>query len=183
MSDSVKMGIKLLLITAVATFALALTQMVTQEPILAQRENSANEARKAVLPEAQEFRSLDFSNDEYPDIIEITEGISGDSTVGYTFRMKSRGYGGDIIIIAGIGTDETVKGIRVVQHSETPGLGARSQEPAFQDQFAGLSAGSEIQSSDIQAITGATITSKAVTKAVNTAIGYYRDEIAGGGNQ
>lgn len=180
MSETIKVGLKLLLITAIATFALALTQMVTKEPIQAQVENAAIEARQAVLPGAEEFKALEVSNVEYPSILEVHEGLAGGETVGYTFKLTGKGFGGNLEIIAGINAKGTLEGVRILRHSETPGLGAESQKPAFYEQFSGKSASEPLGDKDINAITGATITSKAVTNTVNAAIEYFNTELGGG---
>lgn len=184
MSDVIKMGLKLLLITAIATFALAFTQIITEAPIQEQIEKASKEARMLVLADATEFRVLETSTEENPDIIELYEGLANGEVVGYTFKVTSRGYGGKLEVNVGISVNGTVDGIRVGQHKETPGLGAKATEPDFQDQFSGKSADSQLSDDDISAISGATVTSKAVTRAVNTAIAYYQAElITGGDNQ
>jgi electron transport complex protein RnfG len=180
MSETIKVGIKLLLITVIATFALALTQMVTKEPIRAQIENAAVEARQAVLADAEEFKALEVSNSEYPSILEVHEGLADGKTVGYTFKLAGKGFGGTLEIIAGINAEGTLEGVRILRHSETPGLGAESQKPAFYEQYTGKSASEPLGDGDINAITGATITSKAVTGTVNAAIEYYNAELGGG---
>ena len=180
MSETVKVGFKLLLITAIATFALALTQMVTEEPIRAQVENAATEARQAVLADAGEFKALEVPSGRYPAILEVHEGLAGGKTVGYTFKLTGKGYGGSFEIIAGIRTDGEIEGIRILRHSETPGLGAESQKPEFYEQFSGKSASGPLAANDISAITGATVTTNAVTDAVNIAIEYFNTELGGG---
>ena len=70
MSDTLRLGLKLLLITAIATFALALTQMITEEPIKVQAEKIGNETRATVLDGAEEFVPLETDNNKYPNIIE-----------------------------------------------------------------------------------------------------------------
>jgi electron transport complex protein RnfG len=181
MSETVRVGIKLLLITAIATFALALTQMVTEGPIKAQAENAAIEARQAVLADAEEFRALEISNGQYPSILELHEGLAGGKIAGYTFKLTGKGFGGSLEIIAGINAKGTLEGIRILRHKETPGLGAEAQKPDFYEQFSGKPVSEPLGDKDIDAITGATITSKAVTNTVNSAIEYFNAELGGGG--
>lgn len=183
MSDMIKIGLKLLLITAVATFALAFTNMITLGPINDQIAKASNEARTNVLSEAKEFDKLDVA-DQYPNIVELHKGTNDGVTAGYTFKVKNKGYGGDLETIVGISSDGKVEGVRIGQHKETPGLGAKALEPAFQNQFNGKTVEKTLAvKTDIQAISGATITSKAVTDAVNTAIEYFNAELLTGGDK
>ena len=180
MSETVRIGLKLFLITAIATLALAWTHMITDEPIRAQVEKTATEARQAVLPEAGEFQPMKVSSDKYPSVLEACKGLDGGKTVGYTFKLTGKGYGGELEIIAGIRTDGKLEGIRILQNSETPGLGAESQKPEFYEQYSGKSASNPVEEGDISAITGATVTTNAVTNTVNTAIKYFDTELGGG---
>ncbi len=181
MPETVRIGLKLFLITAIATLALAWTHMITDVPIRAQVEKAATEARQAVLPDAGEFQQMKVSSSgQYPSILEAYKGLDGSQTVGYTFKLSGKGYGGDLEIIAGIRTNGKLAGIRILQNSETPGLGAESQKPEFYEQYSGKSASKPLENEDISAITGATVTTHAVTNTVNTAIKYFNTELGGG---
>lgn len=182
MPDALKMGWKLLLITAIATFALAFTQMVTEEPIKVQAEKANNEARAVVLEGTEEFVPLEISEETYPNILEAHEGLVNGNTRGYTLKATNGGYGGQIVVIVGIDLEGTISGVRIAQHTETPGLGAKAQEPAFYEQYYGKSGSGNLANDDIHAITGATVTSNAVTGAVNHAIDYYLAELVPGGD-
>ena len=97
--------------------------------------------------------------------------------MGYTFKIAPKGYGGEIELTVGISFEGKVTGLTVGTNSETPGLGAKAQsDKNWITQFAGQPAdGSLAVSKDggtINAITGATITSRAVTDGVNTAAAY-----------
>jgi len=182
MRETFKMGIKLFLITAIAAFALALTQIITEEPIKVQAEKLSDETRASVLASAEEFESMEFDNESYPNILEIHKGLKDGETVGYVIKTANNGYGGLIEVIVGIDSKGTVTGVRISEHSETPGLGAKAQEPKFYEQYKGKSAGSSLANNEINAITGATVTSNAVTGAVNFAIEYYTAELVSGGD-
>ncbi|MBM7581734.1 electron transport complex protein RnfG [Caldicoprobacter guelmensis] len=192
MSEGVKMSIKLFIITAVAALALSVTYAVTEEPIRLQNEQASMEARKAVLPDAQEFLPVDISEykDEYPDVIEVYQGKSGDDVVGYIFRVVSKGYGGNVELFVGIdGKENRIESVSIISHKETPGLGAKATESDFLSQYTGKSADSSLvvvrgratQDTQVEAITGATITSKAVTQGVNSALEFYGRVLKDGG--
>jgi len=183
MGETMKLGLKLLVITMVASFALALTQMITEEPIRVQAVKAENEARAVVLEGAEEFEAVEVPSETYPNILEVHKGFKNGELIGYTIKATSRGYGGQLTVIAGIDAGGNISGVRVAQHSETPGLGARVLEPSFYEQFTGKSAAAQLGSDSISAISGATVSSKAVTSAVNAAIELYKAELeTGGGN-
>ena len=112
----------------------------------------------------------------------IYRAHSGDGDLlGYAVRVVTTGYGGEIQLLVGISPDnESVLGIQVVEHIETPGLGGRITEPAFSEQFEGLDATREIEyvknaepdkaANEIAAISGATISSSAVVSGMNDAL-------------
>ena len=101
---------------------------------------------------------------------------------GYVVTVTDKeGYGGDIKITVGITADGTINGISILSITETAGLGMRATEPAFYEQYQGKQAEKFVVSKDggdgepIDALSGATITSRAVTGAVNAALGYYQN--------
>ena len=184
MLDNLLTGLKLLLITVIATFALAVTQMITEEPIRIQAQKASDEARAVVLKNVEEFVSLEVPEGSYPNIIEAHKGLIGNNVIGYTFKTISRGYHGDIIIIVGIDDNGRLSGVRIAQQTETPGLGARVAEPRFYEQYSGKSTENPIDGNALSAVSGATVSSNAVTNAVNYAVDYYQAELtSGGGNQ
>lgn len=197
MPDIVKMGLKLFIITVIAALGLSLTNLATAGPIEEQKINAANEMRRAVLPEADSFESVEVVSEysdqnKLPYIYELYAGKSGDEIVGYTFRILSKGYGGDIEIIVGINAEGKIEAVQIGELQETPGLGAKAAEESFTNQYSGKSVekplevvkGKASSSEQIEAISGATITSRAVTEGVNTAIEYYNNVLkAGGGAQ
>lgn len=187
MRDAINLGGRLLLITLIAGLLLGLTDAVTREPIKAQVELEANEARQAVLPEAESFEAVDARQLDTP-ADEVFAGMAGGDIVGYTVKLASSGYGGDIVMTVGVKADGTIGGVRINSHSETPGLGAKAQEDAFIGQYSGKAADQPLNvvktpaqdPGDIQAITGATITTRAVTDGVNQAVQLCKTLMEGG---
>lgn len=189
MKDIAKLGAVLFAICAVAALALGATNQITA-PVIEQRNIQANnESRQKVLPEAKDFKEVDANvyKDASVDpgiIAEVYEGTNGSDTVGYTIKTLPKGYGGEIELIVGVSKDGKVTGITIGSLSETPGLGSKATEPAFQDQFKGKEAkelnlvkGNASGEDEIQAISGATITSTAVTKGVNAAIEVFNSAL------
>lgn len=193
-STILKDAIALFLITLIAGLALGFVNELTAGPIQARKDQQKAEAYGAVFTTADSF--VDEDN-KYADVEETSAdiltkaGISGvtinevldakkgSDQAGYVMSVTcSEGFGGNIKISVGVASDGTVQGMEVLESSETAGLGSKAGDPEFKDQFKGKQADSlEVtkdspSDSQIQAISGATITSNAVTKAVNAAI-YY----------
>ncbi|WP_035288893.1 RnfABCDGE type electron transport complex subunit G [Clostridium sp. KNHs214] len=186
--SSLKLGILLLVITAFAGLILGCAYTVTKEPIAVQADKTNKEAMQELLTNSDTFKKKDVKLTE--NIVEVNEALKNGKTVGYAMKLNTKGYGGNIELMVGISTDGKVQGIKVLSQSETPGLGANSQKPAFYGQYKGKSIEKELQvtkassakDNEIQAITGATITSKAITRGVNDAVNFYKNNLKGGNN-
>lgn len=187
--DMFKLGLNLLIISAVAALLLALTNSVTASTIAQRNEQANAEARKLVLESAQDFeqvKDVKTDNSKGIEVSEIYEAkdASG-NTVGYTLKVLPSGYGGTIELMVGIDSAKgQVSGINVVSNSETAGLGAKSTDPEFSDQYKGkpLEELSVLKNgtpgdTEIKAISGATITSTAVTNGVDAAIEVYNNSL------
>ena len=176
-------AISLFLITAITTLLLAVANQATLGPIQALAEQTALEAQKAVLNDAVSFdRVTATDGTEYA----IGRSASGE-TAGYVFTTTASGYGGLIKVMTGIDPNGCITGVELLELSETAGLGMNAQKDSFREQFKGLSEKITVTKSapdgnQILALTGATITSDAVTAAVNTALALFQTEIGGGAN-
>ncbi len=164
MRKIITLGLKLLLIAAVAGLALGFTNAITKGPIDEQTIAAANAARESVLPGVDNFEQ-----------IQTEEGIDnayiaykGGDIAGYTAQITTQGYGGEIEIMVGMDSSGAITGINVggSNFSETAGLGAKVKNDDFKDQFRGLMP-PVVLNEDIDAVTAATISSRAVTDAVN----------------
>ncbi len=183
MNSILKLGLNLFVICAVAAGLLAGTNQITAPLIEQRNEQANNEARKTVLSDASEFKLLDnskYKSGSDVEVVEVYEGLNGSDVSGYTIKVLPKGYGGEIELMVGIKADGSISGVNIGNMTETPGLGAKAQEEAFYGQYAGKPATelSVIKSgsageTEIQAISGATITSKAVTTGVNAAVEVY----------
>ncbi len=176
-----KLGLILLIITAIAATILGFANDKTAVLIEKTNEEANNEARKAALPSAEEFEELDEAEleeikKEKPEVLDVFKGIKGGEVVGYTVKTGPVGYAGPVEIISGINVEKKIEGVRIGNNSETPGLGALAAEESFYGQFSDKDAAplevvkSAPSDNQILAITGATITSAAVTNGVNTSI-------------
>jgi electron transport complex protein RnfG len=183
MKDIFRLGSILFLICAIASLMLSLTNNIT-EPVIEQRNIKANnESRQEVLQAAKEFKEV--TNVKGDLVEEVYQGEKDGELVGYTIKTAPKGYGGNVEVMVGISNDGKISGVKIGNHSETPGLGSKAAEPSFKDQYNGKSIenplnvvkGNASNESDIVAISGATITSKAVTAGVNAAMDVYKQKL------
>lgn len=190
MNKILKNTLILTVITLVSGLALGAVYEITKDPIAQAEDAAKKEAWQAVFPEAalDDFVSQDVDTDIADQVI-ADLGIKGSidevCTVGdegyVVTTTDGEGYGGDIQITVGITADGTVNGVSILSISETAGLGMKATEPSFYEQYEGVQTDKFAVAKDggegepIDAISGATITTRAVTGAVNAALGYYQN--------
>ena len=190
MGKIIKNTLILTIITVVAGLGLGLVYEVTKEPIARTEEQAKKEAWQTVFSDVslEDFKAVDIDK-EAADKTAADLGIKATvdevceaADEGYVVTVTDKeGYGGDIQITVGITADGTVSGVSFLSISETAGLGMKAQEPSFYEQYVGVQAERFYVSKDggegepIDAISGATITTRAVTGAVNTALGYFQN--------
>lgn len=174
----------LFVITAVVSILLALVNHLTRPIIDRLAEEKRQAAMAAVLPgEDLSYSPLNITGEGVSDANGVFQG--GD-LLGYCVQSSANGFGGAIRLMVGIDPNGAVTGVVILSHSETAGLGARAQtDPAFAQQYVGRSgvigvAPSAADSDHIQAISGATVTSRAVTEAVNRALAAVDAYMKGG---
>lgn len=201
MDKIIKNTLILAAITVISGLLLGLVYDITKEPIATAQENTRQEAFRSVLPEASSFEEYEGYDAEKAgellrengyDPDEISGAVTGKDDsgeiVGYVVDVISHeGYAGDIEISVGIASDGTVTGIEMLSISETAGLGMKAAEADFKDQFKdkkvekfSYTKSGESGDDMIDAISGATITTNAVTNAVDAALVYYQNELGGG---
>lgn len=193
MKDLIKMVVVLTVISVVAGYLLATTNKITKAPIATAGLAEKMDAMKKVLPP--------YDNDPAANTCVVQE--AGKQWTFYVARRQGafagaafeaasdQGYSGTIRILAGILPDNNIKGLEIIEHAETPGLGAKISENAFKDQFQGKAVLStrwtvKKDGGDIDAITGATISPRAVVAALKTGLEVYTnhfDKIAATGGR
>lgn len=198
MSKIIKNTLILTAITLIAGLALATVYQITKEPISRAEAAAELEAYEGVFPgagfEKIEILPFDAVAAEVADGEWVTvEGVAvarvADEVVGYALKVTSpNGYGGDITVAVGVTTDGALSGISVISQSETAGLGAKCADAAFTDQFKGITGGRVVfvktgkqAPHEIDALSGATVTTRAVTAAVNTGLAYVGAHLSEGG--
>jgi len=156
--DILKPALILFVICLVVTALLAGTNLLTKDKIAEQSALEAEQSRKVVLSDADSFEEADG----------YYIGKANNETVGYVFQTEAKGYGGAVKVMTGISADGQITGVVILEHSETPGLGANAEKASFTDQFKqtapekGITLVKNKAPSDgeIEAMTGASITSR-----------------------
>lgn len=184
MKKALHLGGTLFAVTAVTGILLGLVENVTSKAILQAEIEARNEAYRLVMPAGKTFDEVDAKADDF--VTGVMKASDESGVVGWCLNVSSKGYGGQIGFVVGITKDGAVKAINILTHSETPGLGAKSTEPEFYGQFTDKSSlplkvvkGPASNPDEISAISGATITSNAVTDGVNGAVKYWEDNLKG----
>ena len=164
-----RLTLTLLLITGVTAALLGLVNELTEDKIDTLTREKAEKAMQGVLP-AQSYEELPAQADGISAVYRADE-------LGYVVRVSTNGFGGAIDMMVGVDDAGTVTGISVISHSETASLGANCTREDFRSQFVGAS-GTVTVSKDggqIEALTGATVTSRAVSDGVNLALRYVEE--------
>ncbi len=182
MKDIIKLGLILFTFCVIAASALMITDQVTAGPIQKQIDQANELARKGVFPEADAFEALDEAQlqelkADFKILEEVYYAKKGSDVIGFVVKTMPSGFSGKIEVTTGISVDAKLTGVRIGAMTETPGLGDIAKKPEFYEQYTGKSTSTEIgvnkstpKENEIQALTGATITSRAVTLGVNTAV-------------
>lgn len=201
MNKIIKNTLILTAITLVAGILLGLVFQITKAPISTAQAQAKQKAFREVLPSAATFEPYadfnkgkasaalkkgGYTKDDIEEAV-VAKDKSG-KKIGYVVNVVSHeGYGGDIVLSVGILNDGTVKGIEMLTISETPGLGMKSTEPEFKNQFKNkrvkkfsYTKTGEKGDDKIDALSGATITTNAVTNAVDSALVYFQNVLGGG---
>lgn len=156
-------------ICIIITGALALTNDITK-PIIDEATRVAQEkARKELLPDAAGFTQV-----EGIDVAGVSAVYKADNGVGVVVTSSAKGYGGTMTVMVGFNADGTIRQIKVTEQAETKGIGSNvAGVPTFWTRYEGLKAEPLVLGEDVDGLTGATISSKALLAAVNSAIEAY----------
>ena len=153
----------LTIICIVVSGLLGVTYSITKPVIDANTKKQADASRMALLPEADSFTQVEYSDEV------ISEVWAADNGAGYVITGSSKGYGGDVPVMVAIGTDGTIAAIEVMDNEETPGVGKKVMESSFTDLFKGKTGADEVDT-----IGGATYSSNAVFTVVDSAMAAYQ---------
>ncbi|MFH1847717.1 MAG: RnfABCDGE type electron transport complex subunit G [Candidatus Omnitrophota bacterium] len=156
-----------MVICLIAALVLALSYEATEGRIERQRMDEVNRSLESIFPQADSYEKVIAGGTTY------YKAEKNGKLKGHILKVTAEGYGGPIVMMVGLGLDKKITGIVVLEHLETPGLGAKiveikkgQKKPWFPEQFIGKRPQDLKLGGSVQAITGATISSKAVVDAV-----------------
>jgi len=156
-------------ICVVITGALALTNSITQPIIEEATRRAQDAARLELLPEADTFNKVEGIT-----VTDVADVYVANNGVGAVVTATSKGYGGTMTVMVGFTADGTIKQIKVTDQAETKGIGSKvAGDPSFWTRYEGLEAKQLVLNEDVDALSGATVSSKALLAAVNAAVEGY----------
>ena len=174
MKETIKLAKYLFIICAVAGVALAVTNYFTGREIKLQKQRVENDALKDVLPIAFCFETKDgFPKNGFDE---------KNNVVGYVLKVVASGYSSQIEALIGIDRDFKITGLKILSQNETPGLGSKISEKSFLSQFIGrpaerVSLRKDDKTGEIDGVTSATISSRAITNAIRNAINEFKKTV------
>lgn len=174
-NEIIRPGLALFLVMVVISIVLGFTDGVTRQPIVEQIEKNQLNAKRVVLPQATKFETVEMTETEGSSVRKVEKGLNDTNELeGYVVSVAPKGYAGEISLMIGFDKSMAITKYQMISTKETPGLGSLAFEPKFSEQYVGknkfpLNVVKVPTQTEIQAITGATITSKAVTRGVNDA--------------
>ena len=166
-NSAVRLILVLFVISAIVALLLGMTNYITEDIIDAIKQEKTQKALREVMPGGHEFKELsaEVSADE-------VTGVYSAGNSGYVIQMEVSGSQGAIDMVVGVDLSGAVTGVSIVDMAETAGLGDKAADADWRAQFVGAS-GSVAVNKDggqIDALTGATVTSRAVANGVNIAL-------------
>lgn len=192
MREMIKNTLPLFIICFVVALCLAFVNSSTKSVIEERNKKDAEEQRRQVMNAAKSFKEVEDwkEKDQSGMIREVYAGYDGDKVVGYVFSVYPKGYGGEINVTVGVGIDKRISDVRIGENSETPGLGTKVSEEGFYRQYSQKDIDKTFtvvkqnpsRENEIQAISGATISSKAVTSAIQASADLGKVLLENGGS-
>lgn len=167
MNKVVKLSLILFLVSAIVAGILGLTNFVTEKAIAEYQAKKTAEAYSKVM-QFESYDEVEYTGDQ-----SAVKKVYKTNDGNWIVEAEVSGSQGMITVAVGVNSDLTCNGISIISSSETSGLGSKANDDFFRDQFPGLNADTAKVTKDggsVEAITGATITSKAVCSAVQAAI-------------
>jgi len=202
-SSILKDALALTIITVICSFALAFVYEITKGPIKEQEDAKKNEGYKAVYADAKKLTTDEdlVSKAAEADLSSLNADLSGvtigdvvralddnGNLIGYIITSRTRGYASNLNIAIGYSLDGTVQGIEFLEIGETVGFGMNADTPEFKSKFAGVKTdhftvtkGNSSADNEIDVVSGATVTTTAVVRAVNGGLAFLREYAEGFG--
>lgn len=189
MRDVIKPGAILFLVASLVCALLAFTNSITKDVIIERERVAAEQDRKSVFTSADSFEKVEIEKGSGQ--VTVKEGyraLVNGKYAGSVITVISKGYGGDMLVTVGVDDKGKLMGVKIGTNNETPGLGTKAKEDPFMSQFditpkdkLTVVKAKKTKAEEVEAISGATITSRAVTNAVQKAVETAKTIEVGGG--
>lgn len=176
-------------ISLIVTLLLAIVYSVANPVIIANAERTANENRRELLPEADDFTQYEGDLVSSPDgKVSVTDCYTANNGAGAVMTVNTNSFGGTLTMMVGVDQDGAITGVKVTSHSDTPGLGTKNFTDDYLGQYAGLNADTIVEDvkkestvdSDFAYISGASVTGAALQEGVYYALQQFSE--LGGAN-
>lgn len=161
------LALTLFCITAAAALLLSIVQFLTAEPIAQRMEVKRQTAMETVVPGAVRFSQVAF---DPKTVVDMQAGYQKETLLGYCVELDADGFGGAIRLLVGVSPSGSVLGVSILGHNETAGLGSQVDSADFLEQFSGQFGTIRVGYGGLDAVSGATVTSKAVAQGVSAAL-------------
>ncbi len=171
-----RLVIVLFVISAVTALLLGLVNYITYEKIDAIKAEKTNQALSEVMPGDFTFEELDVEVSTQ-EVTCVYAAMTGGNVSGYVVESVVSGSQGDIDMVVGVDSQGAVTGVAIIDMSETSGLGTKAEDEDWRAQFVGVTTEQAVSKDggQIDSITGATVTSRAVTNGVNIALATFAE--------
>ncbi len=163
----VRIGVVLLLVCAIVTLALSLVNFLTEGKIADNKVNAMNEAVKDIFPNSTASQEIEYVYSE--PVAGVYKVMQDDSHIGYAVSVIPSGFAGDIEMLVGVDHRGEIAGVRILALSETPNVGSKVADSGYLSGYNGKS-GELVLGADVDAISGATVSSRAVLAGVNAVL-------------
>lgn len=189
MKNIISIGLKLALICAAAAISLSLINMVTAPKIEAYKEQKLLEALEAVSSNYSIGERTVTENEKIEYLYDLND--SEGNLSGYALRIRSAGYGGEMWVLASYNLDGSVITARLLDNTETPGLGKKAEDPSYMSKFEGTGTEEEpiperkndLPSAEAEAVSGATVTFSGIAKAIAFGSDFVLNDMEGLGDE
>ena len=175
-----EIGGRLAIICTVAAIVLALVNAVTAPIIVRNRERELAEALARIAEHRRVGEAMPI--DDHRSVRTVFPVFDDDELDGYIVRVIGDGYGGDMAVLVGARIDGYVFAVTLMENLETPGLGKKAEAPGYMDMFVGTGGDravptrkDQLDASDADAVSGATMTFVGIARAIETASRFVRE--------
>ena len=154
----------------ITALLLSCVNALTVNKIAENAEREKAEAITSIFPDAKSNSQLDVTFEGMSAIYKVN---ADENMLGYVAEVNPLGFGGEMTVMVGVNADGTVAGVKLISHSETPGLGSRVEDSTYLGQYIGKDKSTLEPKTDIDIITGSTISSTAILDAVENAVSIH----------